>query len=197
MLGTKFLQGVTQHRVDKINQFYNPAAPVNYDGEGITIAVMSDSFGSNAAQVATNVANFDLPGASGNPMNTTPVVVLEDAPGNTDEGRGMAEIVYKMAPKAKIGFATAAIGEVSFANNIRALSGRFPSVPNTQPGFKADVIADDVSWPGEPVFADGGIVMNGVDDVTAVGVSYFSQREIRMAFPFTIRICAWSRMAPE
>ena len=25
MLGTKFLQGVTQHRVDKINQFYNPA----------------------------------------------------------------------------------------------------------------------------------------------------------------------------
>ncbi len=86
----------------------------------------------------------------------------------------MTEIVYKMAPKAKIGFATAFLGEVSFANNIRALSGLFPGVPNTLPTFKADVIVDDVSYPGEPVFADGGVVMNGVDDVTAVGVSYFS-----------------------
>jgi len=174
MLGTKFLQGVTQHRVDKINQFYNPSAPVNYDGEGITVGVMSDSFASNAAAAATNVNNFDLPGAAGNPVNTQPVVVLEDVTGETDEGRGMCEIVYKMAPKAKIGFATAFTGEVGFANNIRALSGKFPAVPNTVPGFVADVITDDVSYGGEPVFADGGVIMNGVDDVTAVGVSYFS-----------------------
>ena len=33
---------------------------------------------------------------------------------------------------------------------------------------------DDVSYGGEPVFADGGVVANGVDDVAAVGVSYFS-----------------------
>jgi hypothetical protein len=174
MLGTKFLQGVTQHRVDKINQFYNPAAPVNYDGEGITVGVLSDSFASNAAAAATNVANFDQPGAANNPQNTQPIVVLEDAAGATDEGRGMTEIVYKMAPKAKIGFATAVTGEVGFANNIRALSGRFPGVPNTRADFRADVITDDVSYGGEPVFADGGIVANGVDDVFALGVSYFS-----------------------
>jgi hypothetical protein len=174
MVGSKFLQGVTQHRVDKINQFYNASAPVNYDGSGITVGVLSDSFGSNAAAVTTNVNNFDLPGAAGNPNNTQPVVVLQDAPGNTDEGRGMCEIVYKMAPKAKLGFATAFLGEVSFANNIRALSGQFPSVPNTQVGFTARVICDDVSYGGEPVFADGGITANAIDDVAAVGVSYFS-----------------------
>ena len=174
MLGTKFLQGVTQHRVDKINQFYNPSAPVNYDGKGITVGVLSDSFASNAAAATTNVNNWDLPGAANNPVNTQPVVVLQDLPGGTDEGRGMCEIVYKMAPRAKIGFATALIGEVGFANNIRALSGRFPGVADTQPGFVADVITDDVNYGGEPVFADGGIVANAVDDVTAVGVSYFA-----------------------
>jgi hypothetical protein len=36
-LGTAFDQGVIQHRVDRINQFYNPNAPVNYDGEGISV----------------------------------------------------------------------------------------------------------------------------------------------------------------
>ena len=69
----------------------------------------------------------------------------------------MAEIVYKMAPKSKIGFATADTGEVGFGNNIRALSGRFPSVPFTRADFKADVICDDVAYGGEPVFADGGV----------------------------------------
>ncbi len=181
LLGTKFLQGVTQHRVDKISQIYNPSAPVNYDGTGITVGVMSDSFNRRAANTATspnyqtNVNNYDLPGHPSNPINTNPIIVLEDTvEANSDEGRGMCEIVYKMAPKSKIGFATAFTGEVGFANNIRALSGKFPSVPNTLPDFKADVIVDDVSYGGEPVFADGGVVMNGVDDVAAVGVSYFS-----------------------
>ncbi len=180
LLGTKFMQGVTQHRVDKINQFYNPSAPVNYDGSGITVGVLSDSFdtrGTNTAtqpNATTNVNNFDLPGSPNNPINTTPIVVLQDFAGGTDEGRGMSEIVYKMAPKAKIGFATADTGEVGFGNNIRALSGRFPSVPNTRADFKADVICDDVAYGGEPVFADGGVIASGVDDVAAMGVSYFS-----------------------
>jgi len=173
LLGTTFDQGVTQHRVDKINQFYNPASPVNFDGSGITVGLMSDSYASNAASVATGVANFDLPGAGGNPVNTQPVVVLEDQLGNTDEGRAMVEIAYKMAPKAKLGFATAFTGEVGFANNIRSLAG-LPGAPHAQPGFAATVIADDVSYGGEPIFSDGGIIATGVDDVTAAGVSYFS-----------------------
>ena len=52
----------------------------------------------------------------------------------------MGQIVYKMAPKARIGFATANGGEVNFANNIRALAA-FPGFeypPEIQKGFKAD-----------------------------------------------------------
>ena len=176
LLGSKFDQGVTQHRVDKINQFYDATAPFNYDGTGITVGVLSDSFNTRGSgtSAATGMASFDLPGAATNPVNTQPVVILQDFPAATDEGRGMAEIVYKMAPKAKIGFATADTGEVGFGNNIRALSGKFPAVPNTQAGFLADVICDDVSYGGEPVFADGGVISSGVDDVVAMGVSYFS-----------------------
>jgi len=55
------------------------------------------------------------------------------------------QIGFKMAPKAKLAFATADTGEVGFANNIRALGGL---TGFTYPGqtFKADVICDDVGY---------------------------------------------------
>jgi hypothetical protein len=68
--------------------------------------------------------DFDLPGAGNNPVNTQPVVVLQDLPG-TDEGRGMGQIGYKMAPKARIGFATANGGEVT-SPTTSGLSLRYP-----------------------------------------------------------------------
>ena len=170
LLGTAFDQGVYQHQVDQINKFYNPRARKDYEGQGISIGFISDSIGS----IATDVQNFDLPGAPNNPVNTQPVVILQDVTG-TDEGRGMGQIVYKMAPKARIGFATANTGEVGFANNIRALAALpgYEYPPAVQQGFKADVICDDVTYSDEPFFQDG-IVAGGVDDVAAAGVSYFS-----------------------
>lgn len=178
-LGTAFDQGVTQHRVDQINQFYNPSAASDYEGAGLTIGCMSDSFNdltTAGRTAAAGVANFDLPGNSSNPVNTQPVVVLEDyAFAGTDEGRAMCEIAYKMAPKARIGFATAFYGTVDFANNIRALAGiagyTYPS--SVQQGFAADTICDDVSYEDEPFFQDG-IIARGVDDASAAGVCYFS-----------------------
>lgn len=176
-IGTAFDQGVIQHRVDRVNQLYNPSAPVNFDGSGISVGILSDSYDTRTAapHAATAVTNFDLPGAANNPWNTQPVVVLQDDPGGTDEGRGMAEIVYKMAPKARLGFATANTGEVEFANNIRALAALpgYAYGPSTQQGFKADVITDDVGYYDEPWYQDG-IIGNGIDDVAAAGVSYFS-----------------------
>ena len=177
-IGTTFDQGVTQHRVDRINQIYNPSAPVNYDGTGMSVGLLSDSFDTRTAapHAATAVANFDLPGAPTNPVNTQPVVVLEDEPAaGTDEGRAMAEIVYKMAPRARIAYATGAIGEVQFGNDIRALAGMpgFTYPPAVQQGFKADVIADDISYGGEPFYGES-IIGNAIDDATAFGVSYFS-----------------------
>jgi len=170
VLGTTTDQGVYQHRVDQINKFYNPSAKFDLEGSGISIGFLSDSFGDST----TDVNNFDLPGAPGNPVNTQPVVVLQDTVG-TNEGRGMVQIGYKMAPKARLGFATAFLGEVSFANNIRALAGLpgFTYPPPIQQGFAANVICDDVGYADEPFFEDG-IIAGGIDDVAAAGVSYFS-----------------------
>lgn len=165
-------QGVVQHRVDKI---------VGADGSGITVGVMSDSYDTNAApnSAGGDVLTGDLPG-TGNPLgNTEPVVLLQDSPRGTDEGRAMLQIVHDMAPKARLGFATANGGEVNFANNIRSLAG-FPDAPRTVPGFKADVIVDDIIYLGEPFFQDG-IVAQAVDDVAAAGVSYFSSAGNRPA----------------
>ena len=170
ILGTVTDQGVFQHRVDQINKFYNPNATIDLEGSGTSIGFISDSIGSTT----TDVNNFDLPGASNNPVNTQEVVILQDLPG-TDEGRAMGQIVYKMAPKARIGFATANGGEVNFANNIRALAALpgFEYPPEIQKGFKADVICDDVGYSDEPFFEDG-LIADAVDDVAAAGVSYFS-----------------------
>ncbi len=173
-LGTAFDQGVTQHRVDQINKFYNPSATQDYEGQGMQIACLSDSFGATTTITpATDVANYDLPGSSTNPAgNTTPVFVYGDYTGGTDEGRAMCQIVYKMAPKAAVAFATADTGEVGFANSIRGLAGiaGFTVAGQT---FAADVICDDVGYSDEPFFEDG-IVAGGVNDAAAAGVSYFS-----------------------
>src|SRR5207237_7276873 len=84
-------------------------------------------------------------------------------------------IVTDMAPKARIGFATADVGELGFANNIRALAGlpgyTYPDA--TQQGFAGDVVCDDVSYLDEPMFQDG-IVAQGVIDVVNAGVTYCS-----------------------
>lgn len=171
-VGSTDSQGIVQHRVDKIT---------GIQGSGITVGVMSDSYDTNAApnSAALDVSTGDLPGA-GNPFgNTEPVVVIQDSPGGTDEGRAMLQIVHDLAPKARLGFATANGGEVNFANNIRALAG-FPDAPNAVPGFKADIIVDDIIYLNEPFFQDG-IVAQAVDEVAAKGISYFSSAGNRPA----------------
>ncbi len=176
-------QGVHLHRVNQVNSFYNAGVPLNLDGSGMSIGVMSDSYNSQPSAEGgfttadEDVASGDLPGTA-NPNNTQPVVVLQDynpTPGATNEGRGMCQIVHDVAPKARIGFATADVGEVGFANNIRALGGLsgYTYAPNIQQGFKGDVVCDDVSYLDEPMFQDG-IIAQGVNDVVANGVTYAS-----------------------
>ena len=177
-IGSVTQQGVVQHRVDQLAS--------NLDGSGITIGVLSDSY--NTAQnfitggvltirEAQDIATCDLPG-TGNPCgNTQPVVVLEDFgtypnASATDEGRGMAQLIHDMAPKARLAFASAFNGDVSFANNIRALAG-VQGLQNSRPGFAAQIIVDDVQYFNEGMFADT-VIAQAVDDVTALGVSYFS-----------------------
>lgn len=181
-VGSVDSQAIVQHRVDRVR---------NADGEGITIGILSDSWDTNGGPItaADDVASGDLPGP-GNPLgNTEPVVVIEDIPGGSDEGRGMAQLVHDIAPKARLGFATAFGGEVGFANNIRALAG-FEDAVGTVPGFEADIIVDDIIYLAEPFFQDG-IIAQAVDEVAAAGVSYFSSagnRPATQAYDSSVRI---------
>lgn len=182
-VGATTSQGVVQHRVDQL--------PTGVDGSGITVGVMSDSYDTNAApnSAALDISTGDLPGA-GNPAgNTQPVVVLEDQPAGTDEGRAMLQIVHDMAPKARLGFATADGGQLNFANNIRSLAG-LPGAPHAVAGFNADIIVDDIIYPDEPMFQDG-IIAQAVDEVFAKGISYFSSagnRPATQAYDSQVRI---------
>ena len=159
--------GRALHRINRL--------PRHINGRGITVGVMSDSYDREGSitTAADDIASGDLPG-TGNPLgHSTPIAILQEGdPGDTDEGRAMLQIVHDVAPRARLGFATANGGEVNFANNIRALGG-FADAPNAQPVFNADIIVDDVIYPTEPMFQDG-VVAQAVDDVAAAGIAHFS-----------------------
>ncbi len=135
-------QGATVLRTNLVNN-------LAIKGDGITVGVLSDSFNTaklNEKNPPVTTAEDDV--KSGD----LPVVnVLEDytgdptAPGGTDEGRAMCQIVYDLAPHSALAFATAFVSEVDFANNIIKL--------RTQAG--ASVIVDDITYFDDPVFSDG------------------------------------------
>jgi Ca2+-binding RTX toxin-like protein len=139
------------HEADRVRA----ALPDNYDGSGIKVGVLSDSY-NNLNGAANDITSGDLP--------TAGVTVLEDlSSGGSDEGRGMLQLIHDLAPGADLSFATAFTGESAFADNIRDLAND-----------GADVIVDDVIYFAEPFFQDG-VVALAVDDVVQNdGAAYFS-----------------------
>jgi hypothetical protein len=144
-------------------------------GRGISIGIISDSYdvASGVPRASAGVASGDLPGA-GNPEGyTQPVVVLKDdnSAGNTDEGRGMAEIVHDIAPAAKICFSASGATQAAMAASIRNL--------RASPQTLCDVIVDDIGFADEPFFSDG-LLSQAIDDVATSNslagkkVAYFS-----------------------
>jgi hypothetical protein len=164
-IGKATTQGLATVHADKLNA-------VGLKGQGITIGILSDSFDTapnSATKIhqAQDIKSGDLPGV-GNPNgDTTPVLVLDEDPvAGTDEGRALLQIVYDIAPKAKLCYATAFTGEVQFAANILKLA-------DPKGKCKANVIDDDVGYSEEPSFSDGVIAL-AIDQVKADGVAYFS-----------------------
>jgi Subtilase family len=147
-VGAVTSQGYVSHAANKV-------VALGITGAGVTVGVLSDS--ARPATVATLIASGDLPA-------DVIVVPGQSGPSNgADEGAAMMEIVHDMAPGAKLVFATADLGQASFANNIHTL--RFT--------YHCDIIVDDVTYFAEGAFQDGTIA-KAVNDVTADGALYFS-----------------------
>ena len=142
-----------------VAQYNNVArATFNVDGTGIRVGVLSDSFSKTSSTTdnqAKNIASGDLPAAT---------FVYQEYTGNDgiDEGRAMAQLVHDLAPGASIDFATAFLGQASFANNIVQLANR-----------GAQIIVDDVFYFAELAFQNG-VIAQAVNQVVNSGVTFFS-----------------------
>jgi hypothetical protein len=136
-----------------------------FTGAGVTVGLISDSInqvnssvdGTGDKGIAQSQRTGDLP--------LTGITILQDGtPQDRDEGRGMAEVVYDVAPGANLAFHTGEGGPQAMAQGIRDLA--------VLAGAK--VIADDVSYPNEPFFNDG-ILAQTVNQVAIGGdVLYLS-----------------------
>ena len=135
--------------------------PKGISGAGVRIGVMSDSF--NALDgVAADIASGDLPAAG--------VQVLQDLDeeyqAGTDEGRGMCQLLYDLAPGAALAFSSVDFGEGDFAQQIINLAD--PGKGN------CTVLVDDIGYPGEPFYQDG-VIAQAINQVVANrNVTYFS-----------------------
>jgi subtilisin-like proprotein convertase family protein len=138
-------QGDTAHGTQAARNFFG------VNGAGVNIGVLSDS----VDFLAQSVASGDLP------PDVTVLPGQSGVPG-IGEGTAMLEIIYDLAPGAKLFFATAFAGVNSFANNIRALRAA-----------GCDVIVDDVIYSNESPFHDD-VISTAVEEVVADGALYFS-----------------------
>ncbi len=121
------------------------------NGAGVKIGVLSDS----VDFMPQSFASGDLP-------SDVTVLPGQEGPPGGGEGTAMLEIIYDLAPGAKLFFATAFNGVNSFADNIRALRAA-----------GCDIIVDDVIYNVESPFHDD-IISTAVEEVVADGALYFS-----------------------
>ncbi|MFQ5569380.1 MAG: S8 family serine peptidase, partial [Rhodothermales bacterium] len=146
-VGLTTSQGDASMHTDDVRNFFG------IDGTGTTVGVLSDSY-DFLGGAAADIASGDLPAAGVN--------VLDDDC-CSDEGRAMLQLVHDVVPGADLAFHTAFNGQADFADGIVELA--------TVAG--ADVVVDDVFYFAEPFFQDG-IIAQAVDQVSAMGVPYFS-----------------------
>jgi hypothetical protein len=140
-------------------------AQLGVDGSGVPIGILSDSFDAHGGGVVTGSGCArSVSGTSSQDSGDLPpsVTVLQDLGNETDEGRGMAELVHDLAPGSPLLFSTAFSSEPGFAAGIDALRG-----------CGAKVLVDDVLYFSEPMFQDG-VIAQAAQAAVDAGVPYFS-----------------------
>jgi hypothetical protein len=132
------------------------------DGTGVTVGVMSDSYGCNPPAFVPGAPTSTAAQDAATQDVAPNVQVLEDLCPNADEGRAMAQLVHDVAPGAAEKFHTAFNGQLDFAQGILDLRRA-----------GSNVIVDDVIYFAENMFSDG-IVAQAADLAVQRGASYFS-----------------------
>ena len=141
-------------------------ATYGVDGFGIRVGVLSDSFSDTRQGTIFNgflLNNLDQ--LSGDLPPSIRIIDPGFGDDGSDEGNGMAQLIYDLAPRCEISFASAFSSYLAFANNITAL--------RTDPQAPADVIVDDVIYFNEPVYQNGPIAI-AANRAFNAGVPYFS-----------------------
>ena len=143
-------------------------------GTGVKVGVISNSYSTITSGTTATLPLNPVPGAPQTFTTNTAAVdisngdlpavnVLLDYPGkSTDEGRAMLQIVHDVAPGADLYFRTGFLTAGDFATGIKALQAA-----------GCNIIVDDVTYITEPYLKDG-VVAKAVDEVKALGVTYFS-----------------------
>jgi len=162
--------GYAAHAVRNATFRYN-----NATGQGVRVCVISDS--------VDHLAAAQSKGWLG-PVNILPGQGHEDPKpgtpgtpgyqrGHTGEGTAMLEIIHSIAPLAELSFATSFPDPVAMIQNIVAFS---ESLRPEYGGTRCHIIVDDVTFPTESPFQDGGAgtVSQAVADAANKGILYFS-----------------------
>ena len=108
-----------------------------FNGSGTSVGVISDG----AGDISQDQSTGDLP------SNPAPWV-NPSLPGSGYEGTAMMEIIYDLAPGAKLGFC----GPQTSVDFITCLN----DFASNSAGFLPNVIVDDLGFPGVAMFTDGG-----------------------------------------
>jgi hypothetical protein len=137
-------------------------ASFGVDGGGIPVGLISDSFGCNPPAFLPGAPTTTLEQDLGKELPSDVTILSEGECPLSDEGRGMGQIVYDVAPGSPQLFHTAFNGQLDFAEGILRLADA-----------GAKVIVDDIIYFAEPMFSDG-MVGQAADLATAAGATYFS-----------------------
>ena len=166
LYGYRLLAGSVSNQADTSIRAAFARSTFGVDGTGVEVGVLSDSFHDVIGGTVTGSGcSATLTGSASQGSGDLPASVrmLDNGPGGgTDEGAGMAELIFDLVPGAALAFHTAGSSTAEFADGIDDLRT-----------CGADVIVDDVLFFAEPMFQDG-LVAQAAQAAFDAGVPYYS-----------------------